>query len=76
MKVFFISLVILFSLSSATPAGPVSQPPIKVKPAQNLIIVTIDGFRWQELFGGADEQLISNEKYTADAETMKTLYWA
>jgi hypothetical protein len=76
MKVFFISLIILLSLSSATPAGPVSQPPIKVKPAQNLIIVTIDGFRWQELFGGADEQLVTNEKYTPDAETMKTLYWS
>jgi len=25
------------------------------KPARNVVIVTIDGFRWQELFGGADQ---------------------
>ncbi len=26
--------------------------------AENLILVTLDGMRWQEIFGGADEQLI------------------
>lgn len=42
----------------------------------NLLIVTIDGFRWQELFTGADASLIQNETYTADPDLMKMLYWA
>lgn len=44
--------------------------------AENLIIITLDGFRWQELFDGADENLIGDEKYTPEAATMKALYWA
>jgi hypothetical protein len=30
---------------------------------QNVIVVTLDGFRWQELYRGADSTLI-NSKYT------------
>lgn len=43
---------------------------------KNLFIITIDGFRWQEVFSGADSSLISNEKYTDDTAYMKALYWA
>ena len=42
----------------------------------NLFIITTDGFRWQEVFAGADSALISNESYTPDATTVKMLYWA
>jgi hypothetical protein len=28
-------------------------------PAENVIVVTLDGMRWQEVFGGADKDLIS-----------------
>ena len=76
MKVLIICALLLATLPSATPADRYRQSPIRVKPAQNLIVITIDGFRWQELFNGADEELIGNEKYTADTETMKTLYWS
>lgn len=33
---------------------------------ENLIIVTLDGFRWQELFEGADSSILFNKKYTDD----------
>lgn len=74
-----LTCIILFS------AMPVAQfstwqsaRPIPVNPpvAENLFIITIDGFRWQEVFTGADESLITNEKYTPDTATMKMLYWA
>lgn len=45
------------------------------KPVQNLFIITLDGFRWQELFSGADSSLISNTAFTPDAETINLLYW-
>ncbi len=47
-----------------------------IKPAGNLFIITIDGFRWQEIFTGADASLINNVESTADTATMKMLYWA
>ena len=35
------------------------------KPAGNLFIITVDGFRWQEIFTGADEALINDVESTA-----------
>jgi hypothetical protein len=46
------------------------------KPVENLFIITIDGFRWQEIFTGADHSLINNVSCTPDTATMKMLYWA
>ncbi|MBL7724380.1 MAG: sulfatase-like hydrolase/transferase [Chitinophagaceae bacterium] len=44
--------------------------------AGNLFIITTDGFRWQEVFTGADPALINSSKYTPDTSTIKMLYWA
>lgn len=41
---------------------------------ENVILVTLDGFRWQELFNGADDYLIFNTKYTGDTATVHR-YW-
>jgi hypothetical protein len=43
---------------------------------KNVIIVTLDGFRWQEIFGGADSALIANSSYNADTALCKSMYWA
>lgn len=43
--------------------------------AENIFIVTIDGFRWQEVFTGADAALINNTTYTADTLLTKLQYW-
>ena len=47
-----------------------------IPPVQNLFIITIDGFRWQELFAGADSILVNDEKFVADTSLMKGMYWA
>jgi hypothetical protein len=43
---------------------------------ENVIVVTLDGFRWQELFGGADETLL-NSKFggVRDVEELKRRFW-
>jgi hypothetical protein len=40
----------------------------------NIVLVTLDGFRWQELFGGADSILLLNKKVTRD-ERVNKIYW-
>ncbi len=56
--------------------------PAKIKkqfsgdPASNLFVITIDGFRWQEIFIGPEASLINDTAYTQDTATMKMLYWA
>ncbi|HEX3386970.1 MAG TPA: alkaline phosphatase family protein, partial [Mucilaginibacter sp.] len=42
---------------------------------QNVIIVTLDGFRWQELYRGMDSVML-NSKYTDDKAGLKKRYWA
>lgn len=43
---------------------------------ENVILVTFDGYRWQDLFTGADEKLVGNKKYVGDPEKLKLQYWA
>lgn len=42
---------------------------------QNIIIVTLDGFRWQELFRGADSALIDS-KFTNEKDEIRKQFWA
>ena len=44
------------------------------KAEQKVVLVTVDGYRWQELFGGADSLLI-NSKQFGDVTMMKLSYW-
>jgi PglZ domain len=44
--------------------------------ADNIIIVTLDGFRWQELFNGADAGLINDTFFVSDTGEIKKLFWA
>ena len=44
--------------------------------AGNLLLISLDGLRWQEVFSGADPQLIGHPDYVKDADTLKTLFWA
>lgn len=42
---------------------------------ENVFIITLDGYRWQELYTGADPALIKNEKYVNDPENLANLFW-
>ncbi|GAC1417016.1 MAG: hypothetical protein NVS1B13_11030 [Flavisolibacter sp.] len=45
------------------------------EPTKNVFIITTDGFRWQEVFKGADSLLISNPRYVKDTSLAKKLFW-
>lgn len=45
--------------------------------AENIIIITTDGFRWQEVFMGMDSAIANNTKYNqGDSEEIFKKYWA
>lgn len=67
----YLFAVIPFSLYKKI--KPPADPQIVTK---NVFIITTDGFRWQEVFNGADSLLINDEKYTPDDGTIKALYWS
>ena len=41
----------------------------------NIFIITTDGFRWQEIFNGADSILLNNIDYVKDTALLRQLFW-
>lgn len=48
----------------------------ELNPGKKLFVITLDGFRWQELFNGADSALINDVAFTADTAFAKALFWS
>jgi hypothetical protein len=44
--------------------------------SQNIFIITTDGFRWQEVFKGADLDLIGNENFVKDTSLIRQQFWS
>lgn len=43
---------------------------------ENVVLILIDGYRWQELFGGANFDLLNSKKFnTEDSATRFQKYW-
>ncbi len=40
-----------------------------------VILITLDGFRWQELFSGADPLLVANPAFVKDTALLKERFW-
>ncbi|MCM4167764.1 2,3-bisphosphoglycerate-independent phosphoglycerate mutase [Arenibacter antarcticus] len=60
-------MVLLVGISSKTMAQTDNQP--------NVILITLDGLRWQELFSGADPQLVANKDFVGDTTGLKSQFW-
>ncbi|MDX2249578.1 MAG: phosphoglyceromutase [Bacteroidia bacterium] len=43
---------------------------------ENIILITLDGLRWQEVFGGADSVLLYNKTFTPNPDELAQSYWA
>ncbi len=42
---------------------------------RNVILITLDGLRWQEVFAGADSALIFNKSFTKDSDKIVNRFW-
>ena len=63
---FAIPLILLFTASLG-----IAQESVNKK----VVLITLDGVRWQELFSGADPLLVANTKYVSDTTDLKTRFW-
>lgn len=43
--------------------------------SENLVLITLDGLRWQEIFGGVDSALINNKNFTRDSAEVVKNFW-
>ena len=76
MKNLWTCIILLMMVQPAYQHEKKTVNKISVPTVRNLFIITMDGFRWQEIFNGADSLLINDEKYTPDAATIKLQFWA
>jgi hypothetical protein len=44
--------------------------------AHNLVLVTVDGLRWQEVFRGMDQRLLNDERFTKQPEPLRAAFTA
>jgi hypothetical protein len=72
MKALLICMV-LITLSVSVSNTQRSTSPLD--PENKLFIITLDGFRWQDLYNGADSSLINDSKITPLNSSIKALYW-
>ncbi|HYG18992.1 MAG TPA: alkaline phosphatase family protein [Ohtaekwangia sp.] len=63
----WIGLLLLFYITGAAVNA-------QERRTKNVVLVTLDGFRWQELFNGADRDILCNKKYVSD-KSVVDLFW-
>ena len=66
-----IALTLLFILLLTGPPHMFSQENTDYK----VVLITLDGLRWQELFYGVDSALVANEEYVRDTSGLKSKFW-
>jgi hypothetical protein len=69
------TLLLLASISISATAATNKFTPENSATKRNLVLVTIDGLRWQELFSGADPSLLKNEKFVRAGHQIKEKFW-
>jgi hypothetical protein len=68
MKKLSLTLLALLCLSTKSAISQESRSP-------KIVLITLDGFRWQELFSGADPLLVTNKEYVSDTTELKEKFW-
>lgn len=68
MNKIVLSVILFFCLSL--------QGLAQKRSTENIFIITLDGFRWQELFTGADSALIAEQQFTTHPEQIREAFWA
>ena len=75
MSKYLLIVLLLLSVPSLAESNNATTASSKASHAKNLILITIDGLRWQELFGGADENLLNNDKFVRESSDTKAHFW-
>ncbi len=64
MKQFLLSFFLLVVLLPASIYG-----------ADNVVLITFDGLRWQEVFSGIDENLATHQDYSPQSDLIMQRFW-
>ena len=48
---------------------------LPVQAAENVVLITLDGLRWQEVFSGIDRRLAEHDEYSVRQNELMTRFW-
>ncbi len=71
-----IKLFLLFLLIAGNSFAQQNKSLSNGRQTKNVILISLDGYRWRELFQGADSALLFNKKFTKDSAWTVQKYWA
>jgi hypothetical protein len=66
----------LLLVGSAWPAGGLAPRHDGAPAAQNVILITLDGLRWQEVLHGAEERMMTREQgHVSNVDDLRRHFW-
>ena len=69
MKKILFCLIFIIGCTQKSPVNP------KGYQTENVILITLDGVRWEEVFHGADPNIINNAEMVNNIEEIKNVFW-
>jgi predicted AlkP superfamily pyrophosphatase or phosphodiesterase len=69
MKICILAFLILFQVAENAVQAQSGRK------TEKLVMVALDGMRWQEIFGGVDSSLMNDPLYTKERNDMQKVYW-
>ncbi len=75
LRTTFLVLLLTVLSGGGASSAPADEP--ASRQTQNVILITYDGLRWQEVFSGCDETLLNREQGggVRDVPALKTRFW-
>lgn len=70
MKKLFLVLIIFGGCEKESNSNP------KGLKTENVILITLDGVRWEDLFYGADKKIVLDTLFVKDVEATSAKFWS
>ena len=71
----FCMVIFVYGFSQPLNKKPGASKPV-IRETENIVMIALDGMRWQEIFGGLDSNILHNPKFTRDLKDLKEKFWA
>lgn len=75
LRLLLLLLVWVVAPAAARPPGQPPQAGVAPLKTRNVVLITLDGLRWQEVFGGADERLFTKDEGVDNIAEARARFW-
>ena len=72
----FLLTVLFFQIQTNITIAQTKDSDFKNHKTENIVMMAMDGMRWEEIFGGIDSSLLNDPRYTSDKGDLGHAYWS